>query len=166
MYLIERRVLTGIGAGVGLCVGPIFLAEIAPSKIRGSVGMFVVNLLAYSVYTIFFPGVLTQFAIVIGLMVTQLMGLKLATPRQWRLVLLFSCGLSILQLLISPLICNTPVWLQRLNKMEETKAIEAWLWGHSTQTVSDSTFFDAVCQIASLNSLIYSPRFRGSFTSQ
>jgi SP family facilitated glucose transporter-like MFS transporter 3 len=30
--------LAGVGAGIGLCVGPIFLSEIAPEKIRGSVG--------------------------------------------------------------------------------------------------------------------------------
>jgi hypothetical protein len=32
------RFLTGCGAGIGLCTGPVFLAEIAPSNIRGSVG--------------------------------------------------------------------------------------------------------------------------------
>ena len=32
------RFLIGYGAGIGLCTGPIFLAEIAPSNIRGSVG--------------------------------------------------------------------------------------------------------------------------------
>jgi SP family facilitated glucose transporter-like MFS transporter 3 len=32
------RGLVGIGAGLGICVGPIYLSEIAPSKIRASVG--------------------------------------------------------------------------------------------------------------------------------
>jgi hypothetical protein len=32
------RFLTGCGAGIGLCTGPVFLAEVAPSNIRGSVG--------------------------------------------------------------------------------------------------------------------------------
>ncbi len=36
--LRTRRLLTGVAAGVGLCVGPIYIAEIAPSKIKGSVG--------------------------------------------------------------------------------------------------------------------------------
>ena len=35
---LAYRFLTGCGAGIGLCTGPIFLAEIAPSNIRGSVG--------------------------------------------------------------------------------------------------------------------------------
>ena len=32
------RVLVGVGAGLGLCVGPIFLSEIAPTRIQGAVG--------------------------------------------------------------------------------------------------------------------------------
>lgn len=35
-----HRMLTGVGAGIGLCVGPIFLSEIAPLRIKGSVGEF------------------------------------------------------------------------------------------------------------------------------
>lgn len=41
-YSPAYRFLIGCGAGIGLCTGPIFLAEIAPSKIRGSVGRFLV----------------------------------------------------------------------------------------------------------------------------
>ena len=32
------RLLTGVAAGLGLCVGPIYISEIAPSKIKGAVG--------------------------------------------------------------------------------------------------------------------------------
>ena len=34
----SASLLTGVSAGVGLCVGPIYISEIAPSKIKGSVG--------------------------------------------------------------------------------------------------------------------------------
>ena len=91
-------VLVGIGAGFGLCVGPIFLAEIAPSKIQGAVG------------------VLTQFAIVIGIMITQAMGLQLATPHEWRIVLLFSAALSVVQLLLSTAIIEL-----QTNKLKKTQ---------------------------------------------
>lgn len=33
------RFVIGIGAGIAMCVGPIFLSEIAPQKIKGSVGV-------------------------------------------------------------------------------------------------------------------------------
>ena len=36
--------LVGIGAGFGLCVGPIYLSEIAPANIQGAVGTLLVSL--------------------------------------------------------------------------------------------------------------------------
>ncbi|KAI0713278.1 general substrate transporter [Earliella scabrosa] len=108
--LIIGRLLTGVSAGLGLCVGPIYISEIAPSKIKGSVG------------------VLTQFAIVIGIMITQSMGLQLATPRTWRVVLLFSSGLSLAQLLIGPAIVESPVWLNRHGLLRDKDASARRLW--------------------------------------
>ncbi|VDB86977.1 unnamed protein product [Peniophora sp. CBMAI 1063] len=108
--LVLGRLLTGVGAGIGLCVGPIFLSEIAPPKIRGSVG------------------VLTQFAIVIGLMITQAIGLKLAEPKRWRAVLLISCALSIAQILLSPAISETPEWLKQNKMADLARKAENRLW--------------------------------------
>lgn len=108
------RMLTGIGAGVGLCVGPIFLSEIAPPQKRGAVG------------------VLTQFAIVIGIMVTQGMGLQLATPRQWRIVLIFSAALAVAQLLVSPSMIESPTWLNRHGLLLEKDKAARRIW-HSAQ---------------------------------
>ncbi|KAI0371781.1 general substrate transporter [Pilatotrama ljubarskyi] len=109
------RLLTGVAAGLGLCVGPIYISEIAPVKIKGAVG------------------VLTQFAIVIGIMVTQAMGLQLATPRTWRLVLLFSSALSLVQLLVGPIIVESPVWLNRhgLLRDKDASARRLWKGGHA-----------------------------------
>ncbi|KAM5531819.1 hypothetical protein V8D89_014518 [Ganoderma adspersum] len=117
--LIFGRLLTGVAAGVGLCVGPIYIAEIAPSKIKGSVG------------------VLTQFAIVIGIMITQAMGLNLATPTTWRLVLLFSAALSLAQLLLGTMIVESPVWLSRHGSIRDKDASARRLW-QSTPTLRSS----------------------------
>lgn len=108
--------LVGIGAGLGLCVGPIFLSEIAPSKIQGAVG------------------VLTQFAIVIGIMITQAMGLQLATPHDWRVVLLFSGVLSVGQLLLAPMIVESPTWLHRHGLLQEKAAASRSLWAMTEQS--------------------------------
>ena len=80
-------------------------------------------------------GVLTQLAIVIGIMVTQAMGLQMATPTQWRFVLMFSSGLSVAQLIISPLIVETPIWLKRRGELADLKAVERRLWKYD---VSDA----------------------------
>ncbi|KAI0948397.1 hypothetical protein AcV7_009153 [Taiwanofungus camphoratus] len=113
VLLMLGRILTGIGAGIGLCVGPIFLSEIAPPKRRGAVG------------------VLTQFAIVIGIMVTQAMGLQLATPHQWRIVLLFSMMLSIAQLLLGAITIESPNWLDRQGLLQEKDKVTRAIWKSS-----------------------------------
>ncbi|KAJ8462028.1 hypothetical protein ONZ51_g11165 [Trametes cubensis] len=116
--LVIGRLLTGVAAGLGLCVGPIYISEIAPTKIKGAVG------------------VLTQFAIVIGIMITQAMGLQLATPRTWRLVLLFSSALSLAQLIVGPIIVESPVWLNRHGLLRDKDASVRRLWkvGHAVRS--------------------------------
>ena len=32
------RTIVGVGAGIGISVGPVYISEIAPSAIKGSVG--------------------------------------------------------------------------------------------------------------------------------
>jgi MFS family permease len=108
--LLLGRFLTGCGAGIGLCTGPVFLAEIAPSNIRGSVG------------------VLTQLAIVLGIMITQMLGLRMATPTLWRFVLLFSSAASVVQLCLSRFIVETPVWLKQHGKPEDSRLVQSSLF--------------------------------------
>ena len=79
-------------------------------------------------------GVLTQFAIVIGIMITQAMGLQLATPRQWRLVLLFSAALSIAQILVAPMMIESPTWLNRHGLLQQKDAAARRIWS-SAQVV-------------------------------
>ncbi|KAF7440921.1 hypothetical protein PC9H_001270 [Pleurotus ostreatus] len=105
------RLLVGMGSGIGLCVGPIYLSEIAPPSISGNVG------------------VLTQLSIVLGIMITQLLGINLATPTTWRLVLFASCALSIFQLLTSAIACETPAYLGGKGLHEQKRAISQRLWG-------------------------------------
>jgi MFS transporter, SP family, solute carrier family 2 (facilitated glucose transporter), member 3 len=149
MGLLKRikRILVGVGAGFGLCVGPIFLSEIAPNKIQGAVG----RLSALLVYIILnsTPGVLTQFAIVIGIMITQAMGLKLATPHEWRIVLLFSTALSLVQLLFGRVIVESPVWLHRRGLLQEKAAASRKLW-----TIDEVPARATDCQLILLPSYI------------
>ncbi|KAF7974057.1 hypothetical protein HWV62_13459 [Athelia sp. TMB] len=109
--LMFGRSLVGVGAGLGICVGPVFISEIAPAKIRGSVG------------------VLTQLAIVLGIMFTQAVGLYLATPRTWRFVLLLSALLALAQVLLGSLAAESPVFLGHRGQPAEQKAVAARLWG-------------------------------------
>lgn len=65
-------------------------------------------------------------------MVTQVMGFGLATPTQWRLVLLFSSALSIVQYLVAPVIVESPAYLHRNGLTAEHKVAIRSLWGHQS----------------------------------
>lgn len=102
------RFVVGIGSGLGLVISPLYLSEIAPSKISGNVG------------------VLTQLGIVLGIFLTQLIGLIFATPSGWRLVFLYSFALGVVQWLASSLMVNPP---RRLSSKEEIYSVERRIWG-------------------------------------
>lgn len=110
VLLLLGRFLIGCGAGLGLCTVTVFLAEIAPSSIRGGVG------------------VLNQLAIVTGIMVTQILGLRMATPTLWRFVLLFSSFASFVQLFLSQFIVETPVWLKQLGRVDDFRDAQKYLF--------------------------------------
>ncbi|EFP78041.1 hypothetical protein PGT21_018677 [Puccinia graminis f. sp. tritici] len=87
MILIGRTII-GIGCGINTVLVPIYLSEISPSQIRGSVG------------------VMNQLAIVFGIFASQLVSLPLARPFAWRWIFIISAAFSTLQLLTSPLVLN------------------------------------------------------------
>jgi MFS transporter, SP family, solute carrier family 2 (facilitated glucose transporter), member 3 len=74
-------------------------------------------------------GVLTQLGIVLGIMITQAMGLRLASPTEWRIVLFFSFVLSAAQVLFSLFVVESPAWLGGNGKLGEKKAATKRLWG-------------------------------------
>jgi hypothetical protein len=80
-------------------------------------------------------------------MLTQMTGLVLARPHTWRLVLLASTGLSVVQLLLSPGMPESPVRLRALGDNEGADAVNERLWvglppreGECTSFVPISTY--------------------------
>ena len=113
--------LIGMGAGIGVCVGPVFIGEIAPLRIKGS------------------TGVLFQLSIVFGILSTQALGLAFATPSRWRLVLLISTLLSGLQILFGTSMVESPAWLTANGRSQEAETVRTRLWVGSSgyESVSD-----------------------------
>ncbi|XP_061585091.1 solute carrier family 2, facilitated glucose transporter member 11-like [Cololabis saira] len=93
--LIVGRLLCGINAGIGLCVEPMFLGEIAPTALRGAMGMGV------SVY------------LTLGILVGQVMGLKelLGGEEYWPILLASTCIPAFIQLLTLPWFPESPRYL-------------------------------------------------------
>lgn len=74
-------------------------------------------------------GVLLQLATVLGIFFTQLLGLNLATPDNWRYVIIFSLALGCAQWILAPFVTDTPLWLKRKNRKDESEAAAKRIWG-------------------------------------
>ncbi|KAG8863784.1 hypothetical protein FRB96_007621 [Tulasnella sp. 330] len=114
--LLIGRSLVGVGAGIAMCVGPVYLAEIAPHNIKGSVG------------------VLNQVSVVIGILLAQTAGLFLSAPNShlWRAVFFISAALSAIQILLSAGFSDTPLWLTSVGREIEAKTVAGRLWKKET----------------------------------
>ncbi|XP_035495690.1 solute carrier family 2, facilitated glucose transporter member 11b [Scophthalmus maximus] len=93
--LIIGRLLIGINAGIGICVQPLYLGEIAPTAFRGAMGVG------------------TSIFITAGILAGQVIGLKelLGREEYWPILLSTTCIPAILQLLILPRFPESPRYL-------------------------------------------------------
>ncbi|KAG9262017.1 solute carrier family 2, facilitated glucose transporter member 11-like isoform X1 [Astyanax mexicanus] len=93
--LIIGRFLSGVNAGVGICVQPLYLGEIAPRALRGAMAMGT---------SIFITG---------GILTGQVMGLNevLGQEEHWPLLLSTTCIPALLQLMILPWFPESPRYL-------------------------------------------------------
>ncbi|XP_070820841.1 solute carrier family 2, facilitated glucose transporter member 11b [Chaetodon trifascialis] len=93
--LIIGRLLSGMNAGIGICVQPQYLGEIASTALRGAVGM------GTSVFLTF------------GILSAQVIGLKelLGREEYWPFLLSTTCIPAFLQLLILPWFPESPRYL-------------------------------------------------------
>ncbi|KAJ3995696.1 general substrate transporter [Lentinula boryana] len=120
------RFMTGIGSGIGICLAPLYIAEIAPKTIASTLG------------------VLTQLGIVLGIFLTQLLGVYFSSPdagpNAWRLVLFFSFAVAFIQVLMTGFMVESPRYLRSksLRAGEEARAIETRIWGHGHGVGGDS----------------------------
>ncbi|KIK63780.1 hypothetical protein GYMLUDRAFT_40848 [Collybiopsis luxurians FD-317 M1] len=110
------RFLVGMGSGVGICLAPLYLNEVAPRSIASTVG------------------VLTQLGIVLGIFFTQLLGVYFtspsAGPNAWRFVLFFSFAIAFVQFLMTSLMVESPRYLRSksLRAGDDARAIERRIW--------------------------------------
>lgn len=88
--LIVGRIIIGIGAGVCTVVVPVYLNEISPPKLRGSIG------------------VLAQLSFAIGMLISMIVGLFLSFVPGWRWLVGLGIAISLLQLSILPFAVQSP----------------------------------------------------------
>ncbi|XP_077601059.1 solute carrier family 2, facilitated glucose transporter member 11-like isoform X1 [Stigmatopora nigra] len=93
--IILGRLLIGLNSGIGLCVQPLYLVEIAPTSIRGLMGMGT---------SVFVTG---------GIFTGQVMGLNelLGKEEYWPFLLATTCIPAVMQLLMLPWFPESPRFL-------------------------------------------------------
>ncbi|XP_012671297.2 solute carrier family 2, facilitated glucose transporter member 11-like isoform X2 [Clupea harengus] len=104
--LIVGRFLTGVNAGISLCVQPLYLGEIAPRALRGAMAMGT---------SIFITG---------GIFTGQVVGLNELLGGDWAILLSTTCIPAVVQLLVLPWFPESPRYLL-IDKGDERACDEA-----------------------------------------
>ena len=87
------RFIIGFASGFSSVLVPIYLGELAPPTLRGTLGT------------------LTQFALAIGIFAGDLLAFPFATEHSWRILFSVTILTSIVQLLCFPFLIESPRWL-------------------------------------------------------
>ncbi|KAL4966010.1 putative MFS glucose transporter [Aspergillus stella-maris] len=87
------RLLSGIGSGASIVVGPIYVSEIAPPSAKGFFGAF------------------TQIMTNVGILLTQTLGYFLSEGSKWRVILAVAGLIGALELVGLTLVPESPAWL-------------------------------------------------------
>lgn len=121
--LFLGRLVLGLGCGGVTVVVPLYLGEIAPAHLRGSLGT------------------MNQFSIVVGILVANLLGKPLASGLLWRILVGMSIVPCIVQLMLSPWMLESPRWLVLQEREVEASEVLAKLRG------TDDVDFDIDCLV-------------------
>ena len=93
LTIIISRFIIGFASGYSSVLVPIYLNEMAPASLRGALGT------------------LTQFALVIGILVSDLLAFAFATLTLWRVLFFVTALTAGIQLLISAFLLESPRFL-------------------------------------------------------
>ena len=96
-WIIGSRFMIGFASGVSSVLVPIYLGELAPPTLRGTLGT------------------LTQFALVVGILISDFLAFPFATEDKWRLLFSVTSVVSVFQILCAPFLLESPRWLLSSN---------------------------------------------------
>ena len=99
------RLVSGVGAGAAIVVGPIYISEVAPPNSTGFFGAF------------------TQVMTNVGILLTQTLGLFLSQGNLWRILLAVAGLIGLSQLLGLLFVLESPTWLAEHQKGNLAKQV-------------------------------------------
>ncbi|KAL0423999.1 UNVERIFIED_CONTAM: Plastidic glucose transporter 4 [Sesamum radiatum] len=126
--MIIGRLLAGIGIGISSAIVPLYISEISPTEIRGTLGS------------------VNQLFICVGILAALVAGLPLAgNPLWWRTMFAFALVPSVLLALGMAFSPESPRWLYQQGKISEAEVSIKRLFGKErvAEVMSD---FDAAAQ--------------------
>ncbi|KLJ06123.1 hypothetical protein EMPG_10460 [Blastomyces silverae] len=103
--LTAGRLISGIGAGAAIVVGPIYIAEVVHVKQRGFFGAF------------------TQVMTNVGILLSQSLGYFLSRDSLWRIILAVAGAIGALELLGLFFVPESPVWLAEHQRATHARRI-------------------------------------------
>jgi SP family xylose:H+ symportor-like MFS transporter len=118
---ILYRILCGVGIGIASMLSPLYIAEIAPSRIRGRLVSF------------------NQLSIVLGILLVYFVNWAIAAQGDetwlhttgWRLMLLSEAIPAVLFLILLTLVPDTPRWFVMRGRNERAQAVLSRLVGEA-----------------------------------
>lgn len=87
------RFIIGLASGASSVLVPIYLGELAPPTLRGTLGT------------------MTQFCLVSGIFVSDLLAFPFATEKNWRILFSVTVITALVQILCFPFLIESPRWL-------------------------------------------------------
>ncbi|KAI1317094.1 hypothetical protein EDD11_008981 [Mortierella claussenii] len=111
---IVGRIIVGFACGLGGVVAPTYLGEVSTIKGRGTMGT------------------MHQLLIVVGILVSNLIGLGLSGPPKWRILLALNGVPPLIQLFLLPSLVESPRWLVSKNRLPEAHEALQKLRGHAS----------------------------------
>jgi MFS transporter, SP family, solute carrier family 2 (facilitated glucose transporter), member 3 len=91
--IIIGRLIIGFASGYSTVLVPIYLGEVAPPTLRGMLGT------------------VTQFALVIGILISNLMAFPTVPTSSWRILFSITPIISFCQLMMASYLLESPRWL-------------------------------------------------------
>jgi MFS family permease len=102
MFIIGR-ILCGLSCGLGSLVVPTYIGEVSTIKGRGTMGSF------------------NQFLVVIGILLSSIIGLPLAKVPLWRINYAIPAFPAIFQVVMMPTCVESPRWLVSKNRIDDAR---------------------------------------------
>jgi SP family facilitated glucose transporter-like MFS transporter 3 len=129
LWLMPARLLIGFASGSSSVVVPVYLGEIAPPTLRGTLGT------------------MTQFAMVIGILASTMLAFPLGTADGWRYLFGVIPLLSLAQaVMFSPYLLESPRWLltkrpQSDEARDVIKSLRGYRYDHEVEYEVDNYQF-------------------------